>query len=283
MRWIIHRLLLPFAALLLGAAALAQISLAQVAPTAQVPGTPPATPIQGRNGMVVAQESRAARIGIEILDQGGNAVDAAVAVGFALAVTYPRAGNIGCGGFMVIHLAKENRDIAIDYRETAPAAATATMFLNANGEPDPAKSRDSALAVGVPGTVAGLALAHQKYGSGKLSLADLLRPAIDLARKGFPVEDDVADSLPRARERLARWPSTSGILLKNGGQPLEAGDRLIQFDLADTLQAIAHDGPRAFYQGRTASRIADAVRKAGGIMTKDDLANYQALEDRKSV
>src|SRR5471032_1678030 len=256
---------------------LSALAHAQVAPVARAPVIPPATPILAHNGMVVAQESRAARIGIEILDRGVNAVDAAVAVGFALAVTYPRAGNIGGGGFMVIHLAKENRDIAIDYRETAPAAATPTMFLDAKGEPDPARSRDSALSVGVPGTVAGLALAHQKYGSGKLSLADLMAPAIDLARKGFPV-DDVADSLPRARERLARWPSSSGILLKNGGQALEAGDRLIQFDLADTLQAVAHEGPRAFYQGRTASRIADAVRKAGGIMTKEDLASYQAIE-----
>ena len=227
--------------------------------------------------MVVAQESRAARIGVEILDRGGNAVDAAVAVGFALAVTYPRAGNIGGGGFMVIHLAKDNRDVAIDYRETAPAAATPTMFLDAKGNPDPAKSRDSALAVGVPGTVAGLALAHEKYGSGKLSLADLIAPAIDLASQGFPVEDDTADSLPRAKERLARWPSSAAIFL-NGGRPPSEGDRLLQFDLADTLRAIAQDGPRAFYQGRIAGEIADAVVKAGGIMTKDDLANYRAIE-----
>src|ERR1700688_1002507 len=199
---LIHRLLFPFAALVTCA-----VALAQVAPVALAPAIPPARGTLPYNGRVVAQEGRSARIGIEILDQGGNAVDAAVAVGFALAVTYPRAGNIGGGGFMVIHLAKDNRDTAIDYRKTAPAAATATMFLNANGEPDPAKSRDSGLAVGVPGTVAGLALAHQKYGSGKISLADLMRPAIDLASKGFPVEDDVADSLPRARERLTRWPS----------------------------------------------------------------------------
>jgi len=258
-------------------------ALAQVAPVTQAPAFPPTRGIVAHNGIVVAQESRAARIGVEILDQGGNAVDAAVAVGFALAVTYPRAGNIGGGGFMVIHLAKDNRDneardLTIDYRETAPSAATATMFLDAKGEPDPAKSRDSALSVGVPGTVAGLALAHQKYGSGKLSLADLIAPAFDLAHKGFAIEDDIADSLPRARERLVRWPSTSGILLKNGGQPLQAGDRLIQFDLAETLQAIARDGPRAFYQGRTATQIANAVRKAGGIMTADDLKNYQAIE-----
>ena len=261
-----------FALIALGAAA-----YAQVAPVSSTPPIPPATPILAHNGMVVAQESRAARIGVEILDRGGNAVDAAVAVGFALAVTYPRAGNIGGGGFMVIHLAKDNRDTAIDYRETAPAAATAAMFLDAQGNPDPAKSRDSALAVGVPGTVAGLALAHQKYGSGKFSLADLIAPAIDLAQKGFPVEDDLADSLPRARERLARWPASQSIFFF-GADPLHEGDRLIQFDLADTLKGIAQKGPRAFYQGRTAEQIADAVAKAGGIMTKDDLANYRAVE-----
>src|ERR1700690_668837 len=119
---------------------LSALAHAQVAPVARAPVIPPATPILANNGMVVAQESRAARIGIEILDRGGNAVDAAVAVGFALAVTYPRAGNIGGGGVMVIHLAKENRDTTIDYRETAPAAATAGMFLNSKGEPDPGKS-----------------------------------------------------------------------------------------------------------------------------------------------
>src|SRR5450755_4873688 len=273
MRRLIQPLLLPLVVLLLSAAA-----LAQVAPVARAPVIPPATPILAHNGMVVAQESRAARIGIEILDRGGNAVDAAVAVGFALAVTYPRAGNIGGGGFMLIHLAKGNRDMAIDYRETAPSAATATMFLDAKGEPDPKKSRDSGLAVGVPGTVAGLALAREKDGSGKLSLADLIAPAIRQAQQGFPVEDDTADSLPGARERLARWPSSSGIFLKDGGKPPQTGDRLLQFDLADTLKAIAQDGPQAFYQGRTAAQIAAAVRAAGGIMTADDLKNYRALE-----
>ena len=257
---------------------LSALAYGQVAPVSHAPPIPPATPILAHNGLVVAQESRAARIGVEILDRGGNAVDAAVAVGFALAVTYPRAGNIGGGGFMVIHLVKDNRDVAIDYRETAPAAATATMFLNAKGEPDPKKSRDSALSIGVPGTVAGLALAHRKYGSGKLSLADLIAPAIRLAQQGFPVEDDTADSLPRARERLARWPSSAGIFLKDGGQPPQTGDRLLQFDLADTLKAIAQDGPQAFYQGRIASQIANAVRSAGGIMTVDDLKNYRAVE-----
>ena len=250
---------------------------AQVAPTSLPSTIPPAAAIVAHNGMVVAQESRAARIGVEILERGGNAVDAAVAVGFALAVSYPRAGNIGGGGFMVIHLAKENRDTAIDYRETAPVAATATMFLDAKGEPDTAKSRDSGLSIGVPGTVAGLALAREKYGSGKFSLAALIAPAIDLAQNGFPVEDDIADSLPRARDRLARWPSSARIFL-NGGEPLREGDRLLQLDLAGTLKAIAQYGPSAFYQGRIADEIADAVRTAGGIMTKEDLKNYRAIE-----
>lgn len=261
-------------ALLLTTFALAQTS-PQLDATRRV--IPTAQGVLAHNGMVVAQESRAARIGVEILDRGGNAVDAAVATGFAMAVTYPRAGNLGGGGFMVVHLAKENRDIAIDYRESAPGAATETMFLDAQGDPDPKKSRDSGLAVGVPGTVAGLALALEKYGSGKFKLADLLAPAIELARSGFPVEDDTADSLPVARERLARWPSAKSIFF-NGDDPLREGDRLIQSDLADTLQAIATNGPRAFYEGLTADRIAGAVQSAGGIMTKADLANYRAVE-----
>src|SRR6478752_2708102 len=250
---------------------------AQVAPVARAPAIHPAQTVVARNGMVVAQEERAARIGIEFLDRGGNAVDAAVAVGFALAVTYPRAGNIGGGGFMIVHLAKGNRDIAIDYRETAPAAASETMFLDSQGNADPDKSRDSALSVGVPGTVAGLALAHAKYGSGKFTLAELIAPAIDLATKGFQVEDDVADTLPQARVRLQRWPATTTIFF-NGDRPLQEGDRLIQLDLADTLQAIAKDGPDAFYRGRTATLIAAAVARAGGIMTKDDFANYRPVE-----
>src|SRR5215470_1404021 len=138
--------------------------------------------------MVVAQEKVAARVGAEILRQGGNAVDAAVATGFAMAVTYPRAGNIGGGGFMVIHL-RDGQDVAIDYRETAPNATTPEIFLGSDGRPDAAKSRDSALGIGVPGTVAGLALALEKYGSGKFTLAELLKPAIALARDGFVVTD----------------------------------------------------------------------------------------------
>jgi gamma-glutamyltranspeptidase/glutathione hydrolase len=265
--------IVPFAIALL----LSALAHAQVVPSDLAPAIPQAQSVTGHNGMVVAQEQRAARIGVTVLDRGGNAVDAAVAVGFALAVTYPRAGNLGGGGFMVIHLAKGDRDTTIDYRETAPAASTPTMFLDDKGNPDPVKSRDSGLAVGVPGTVAGLALAEEKYGSGKLSLAELIQPAIELAREGFPVQDDLADSLPAAKARLARWPSTASIFL-NGDEALHQGDRLIQPDLADTLQAIADGGPRAFYTGRIAEQIAEAVRQAGGIMSKDDLARYKAVE-----
>ena len=251
---------------------------AQVPPVSRAPAMAPAQASHARNGMVVAQESRAARIGVEMLDRGGNAVDAAVAVGFALAVTYPRAGNIGGGGFMLIHLAKDSRDIAIDYRETAPSAATTGMFLDRHGEPDPAISRDSALSIGVPGTVAGLALAHRKYGSGKLTLAELIAPALELARNGVDIVDDIADSLPRAQARLARWPSSVPIFLNSDGGVLAPGQTLVQADLAATLNMIAHEGPRAFYQGRIAAQIADAVVKAGGIMSKDDLASYRAIE-----
>ena len=147
--------------------------------------------------MVVAQEKIAARIGADVLRRGGNAVDAAVATGFAMAVTYPRAGNIGGGGFMVIHSADRHEDIAIDYRETAPAATTPDIFLGPDGKPDIAKSRDSALGIGVPGTVAGLALALEKYGSGKFTLAELLQAGDRSWRATvFALEDDMADTLP---------------------------------------------------------------------------------------
>ncbi len=161
--------------------------------------------------MVVAQERIAAQVGADVLKRGGNAVDAAVATGFAMAVTYPRAGNIGGGGFMLIHSAEHHEDIAIDYRETAPAATTKGMFLGEDGKPDPAKSRDSALGIGVPGTPAGLALALEKYGSGKFTLAELLQPAIALARDGVIIADDIADTLPDWHRRLARWPSSAKI------------------------------------------------------------------------
>jgi gamma-glutamyltranspeptidase / glutathione hydrolase len=233
--------------------------------------------VVAHNGMVVTQEARAARIGVDIMQKGGNAVDAAVAVGFALAVTYPRAGNIGGGGFMVIHRA-DSGDTAIDYRETAPKAIDSKSFLDADGNADPQKSRDSALAIGVPGTVAGLALAEEKYGSGHFTLADLIAPAIAMARDGIAFSDDRAESLPNEQARLARWPSTTRIFLKADGSMLGSGDRLVQSDLAQTLSTIAHDGPRAFYQGPIADKLAAAVQAAGGVMTADDLESYRAIE-----
>jgi gamma-glutamyltranspeptidase/glutathione hydrolase len=243
--------------------------------------TPPAIgathAVAAEHGMVVAQEKLGARIGADVLRRGGNAVDAAVATAFAMAVTYPRAGNIGGGGFMVIHSAERHEDIAIDYRETAPAATTRDMFLGADGKPDIAKSRDSALGIGVPGTVAGLALALEKYGSGKFTLAQLLQPAIDLARNGFTIADDVADTLAAGQQRLARWPSSRQMLSHADGTPLHEGDMLVQPDLAATLSAIAAEGPRGFYEGPVAEKIVKAVRDAGGIMTADDLKSYQAV------
>src|SRR6266513_1365525 len=202
--------------------------------------------VVAEHGMVVAQEKLAAQIGADVLRQGGNAVDAAVATGFAMAVTYPRAGNIGGGGFMVIHLREHGhemaQDVAIDYRETAPLATTPEIFLGADGKPDNAKSRDSALSIGVPGTVAGMALALEKYGSGHFTLAQLIKPAIDLARDGFVLTDDMADTL-------------------------QEGDRLVQGDLAATLTAIAEQGPRGFYEGQVAEKLVKAIADAGGIMT----------------
>jgi gamma-glutamyltranspeptidase/glutathione hydrolase len=243
--------------------------------------TPPAADaihaVFAEQGMVVAQEKTAARIGAEILQRGGNAVDAAVATAFAMAVTYPRAGNIGGGGFMMIHSVDRSEDIAIDYRETAPLATTPQIFLGTDGKPDPVKSRDSALGIGIPGTVAGLTLALEKYGSGKFTLAELLRPAIALAHDGLVVTDDSADTLPSWYRRLARWPSSVKIFSRADGTSLREGDRLVQTDLAATLTAIAEQGSRGFYEGPVAEKLVKAIDDAGGIMTADDLKSYQAV------
>src|SRR3954468_14783423 len=230
--------------ILAAASLLAAVSLApaQTAPPAQAPiltSTARFLPIIAKHGMVTSQEKRATHVGVDILKAGGNAVDAAVAAGFALAVTHPQAGNIGGGGFMLVHLTARNETIAIDYRETAPAAMTRDVFLDEKGEADPRKSRDSALGIGIPGTVAGLALAHERYGSGKFTLAQLIAPAIKLAREGFPVDDDLADTLPRAQPRLARWPASAKIFLKSDGEALGRGESLVQTDLASSLEAIA--------------------------------------------
>jgi gamma-glutamyltranspeptidase/glutathione hydrolase len=231
----------------------------------------------GSNGMVVTQEALATRVGVDILQKGGNAVDAAVAVGFAMAATYPRAGNIGGGGFMLIHLAS-GKDTSIDYRETAPAAINNKSFLDTGGNADPRKSRDTALAIGVPGTVAGLAMAEAKYGSGRFTLADLIAPALALARDGFPISEDLSALPPNELARLARWPSTAKIFLKADGTTLVPGTRLVQSDLANFLEAIAKDGPRAFYEGPFAEKLAAGIQAAGGVMTADDLKGYAAYE-----
>src|SRR5271154_6844145 len=261
-------------------AALACLCLAPAGAVADPIISPLATarPVVAKHGMIVSQEAAASRVGLDILKRGGNAVDAAVGVGFALAVTLPRAGNLGGGGFMLIYRADLKQTIAIDYRETAPAATTKDVFLDANGEADPFKSRYSGLAIGVPGTVAGLELAWRKYGSGKFSFADLVAPAIALARRGLTVDDDVADSLPLAARALAGHPSSARIYLRADGSVKQAGDHIALDDLAQTLEAIATGGAAGFYSGPVAQRIVDAVQAAGGRMTMADLANYRAVE-----
>jgi gamma-glutamyltranspeptidase / glutathione hydrolase len=230
-----------------------------------------------RHGMVASQEAEATRIGLDILRRGGNAVDAAVAVGFALAVTLPKAGNLGGGGFMMVHLADGNENIAIDYRETAPAATTPGMFLAPDGQADPAKSRDSGLGVGVPGTVAGLSLALARFGSGKFTLAELIAPAARLAREGIPVKDDLYDSLRLEQPRLAGWRATARIFLKPDGSVPAAGENLVQPELAEVLETIGYEGARAFYIGPIADKIVASVREAGGLMTRGDLENYSPV------
>ncbi len=249
---------------------------AQIAPEPIISGFARTLPVTARNGMVVSQEEKASRIGVEILKAGGNAVDAAVATGFALAVTLPRAGNLGGGGFMLVHLAQQKATIAIDYRETAPGAATRDMFLDARGAFVPAKSQSSGLAVGTPGTVAGLALAHETYGSGRFTLAQLVAPAIALARDGIAVEGDLAFSLGEIRTRLARHPSSRAIFMP-GDAPLRPGDILVQRDLAASLERIARDGVAGFYQGETAQKIVASVQGAGGMMTLQDMRDYRAI------
>ena len=235
-------------------------------------------PVLASHGMVVAQEGTAAKIGVEILRRGGNAVDAAVATGLALAVTLPRAGNLGGGGFMLVYIAKEKKTVVIDYRETAPADTPREVFLTEAGDAVAARSRDSGLGVGVPGTVAGLALALRNYGSGKFSLAELAAPAITLARAGLEVTDDLADSLPHAQPRFKRWPSSARIFLHPDGTVLAPGDRLVQTDLAAVMEEIGRHGERAFYEGPVAEKIVASVRAAGGRMTLDDLKSYRAVE-----
>ncbi len=232
-------------------------------------------PVHGRHGMVATEEETATRIGLEVLQQGGNAVDAAVTVGFALAVTLPRAGNLGGGGFMLVHDAASGDTVAIDYREKAGGNAFRDMFLNENGEADPEKSRYSGLAVGVPGTVAGLALALERYGT--ISLAQALAPAIELAEQGIIVSEDLAASLDGAGDRLRKWPSSTKIFSKAGGAPYQPGETLVQRDLAASLRLIAEQGPEALYRGPIGQKVVAAVARAGGHLTIADLRSYEAV------
>ena len=230
-------------------------------------------PVYGTSGMVASQEAVATAVGLDVLKNGGNAVDAAVSVAFALAVTLPRAGNLGGGGFMMVHDAESGETVAIDYRERSGEAAFRDMYLDEQGEADPQKSRFSGLAVGVPGTVAGMALALERYGS--ISLADALAPAIALAEEGIEVTPDLADSLKGLSERLQKWPSSAAIFYKDGGVPYEPGETLVQNDLAASLKLIAENGPAAFYEGQIAEDIVAAVDAAGGHLTADDLRTYE--------
>ena len=232
-------------------------------------------PVTAVNGMVSSQERYATEAGLQVLKEGGNAVDAAVTVGFTLAVTLPQAGNIGGGGFMLIHLAKDNQTVAIDYREKAPQAATRDMFLNEKGEVDKGKSRFSHLAVGVPGTVAGLTLALEKYGT--ISLERALQPAIELAEKGFPVSEYLHRSLGFTKKRMEAYPASMAIFYKPNGVPYDVGEIIVQKDLAKSLKLIAKQGPKAFYQGEIAEAIAAEMAANGGLITKADLAAYESV------
>ena len=233
-------------------------------------------PVAASGSMVVGPERLASEAGLIMLNQGGNAIDAAVATGFALAVTLPRAGNIGGGGFMLVHLAAENRNVFIDYREMAPAAATRDMFLTPEGEVDKRRAYFSHQASGVPGTVAGLIHALEQYGT--LPLATVIQPAIDLAANGFVMDITLHQNLSARAERLAQDPETKRIFLREDGKAPAIGSVFKQTDLAATLQRIADNGLEGFYAGETAELIARDMAANDGLITREDLANYVAVE-----
>lgn len=230
-------------------------------------------PQLGDAGMVATQNVYASVTGARILEQGGNAVDAAVAIGFSMAVVYPRAGNLGGGGFMLVFDADQDETIAIDYREMAPQKASRHMYLDDSGEVDRMKTYFSHLAPGVPGTVAGMWHAHQRYG--RLPWKKLLQPAIEQASKGIVVGYDMAVLLQTQQERLCRNEVTCRYFFKAGGVPYEQGDLLVQKDLAHTLELIAQEGPDGFYKGETAAKIAEEMRRGGGLVDLESLARYE--------
>ena len=232
-------------------------------------------PVFAANGMVATQEAQATRIGVKVLEDGGNAVDAAVAVGFALAVTLPRAGNLGGGGFMLVHEADSGQTHALDYRERAPAASTRNMFLDQKEEVDKNKSRFSRHAAGVPGTVAGLVLALERFGT--FSLERVIAPAIRLAQEGIEVSSDLAQSLEASKERLTGNKAAARIFFRPDGTPYRAGDRLVQSDLAWSLKQLAAEGASAFYQGAIAERVVEDMEKNNGPITAADLSGYRPV------
>lgn len=241
---------------------------------AQYPGA-----VRGKNGMVVSASKIASEVGVEILKKGGNAIDAAVAVGFALAVTYPSAGNIGGGGFMIIHL-NDGRSTSIDFREKAPMNSHEKMFLDSLGNFLPNLSQEGVTSAGVPGSVAGLIFALEKYGT--LSLKEVIKPAIKLAKEGFILDYRLAQSINYYYQDFLKIPSSAKIFTVNG-KPFEEGDLFIQKDLARTLKLISKNGRDGFYRGEVADKIIQHMRKSGGFITYEDLENYQAIERRPII
>jgi gamma-glutamyltranspeptidase/glutathione hydrolase len=232
------------------------------------------SPVVAKKGMVSTENFLATQVGLDILKRGGNAVDAAVAVGFALAVVLPDAGNIGGGGFMMVYSAKHKETLAFDFREIAPLRASKNMFLGSDHKPVQGLSTTSPLAVGVPGTVAGFELALKKYGS--MRLKDLVAPAIRLAEEGFVVTPYLQAMLETAEPSLGKWDSTRAIFFRNG-RPLRAGERLIQRDLAGSLRLIAKGGSKAFYQGSIARKIVADMQKHGGLISQKDFDQYRVV------
>jgi len=232
-------------------------------------------PVCAKNGMVVSSSKISSLVGSDILKKGGNAVDAAVAVGFALTVTYHSAGNIGGGGFMVIHL-KEGKSTTIDFRETAPLKAFRDMYLDMNGNYDSSLSSESATSTGVPGSVAGLLYVLEKYGT--MSLKDVIQPAIDLAENGFILEPKVAESFAAEKKNFYKYPSSRKIFFKNDNELYGEGDLMKQPDLAKTLRLIRDNGKDGFYKGETAELLIKQINLNGGYITQKDLDDYKPVE-----
>lgn len=235
------------------------------------PELTPVRPVEGSRGMVVSAQHLASEAGRQILASGGNAADAAVAVGYALAVVYPAAGNIGGGGFMTLRL-PDGKTTFIDFRERAPGAATPTMYQDGQGKVDPKASIEGWRAVGIPGTVAGLEEIHRRWG--KLSRAKVMAPAIALAEKGFVLGQGDADLLHTSTEAFRKDSHARAIFLRADGTPLQKGDRLVQKVLARTLRSIAQSGADIFYKGAIAQQVVAASEKNGGILTLADFAAY---------